>query len=298
MLLHCLFPFVALPAGGRPRRACHGALAVGRTGGSAQVRCLSPPGAARARAASLPGYRESQSPIEKLIDFYGVTEPLRGRLLGLAEDAVQRGWWDDYADALAPEYVEFIGLEAEAVSSLTWQADVVPGLLQTEDYARGISAAFRDIDPAVPPSVQERFLRVRMLRQARLAQEPLLQFSVVMDEAVLLRGLSDRGVMRAQLAHLVDVANLPNVDLRILPLNQKAGLHGSPFTIMSFGSQGMTSSELEDVVSVEILHGTLYVQGETDTHLYRLFFQALSKVALPPVESRHFIISTMERTWS
>jgi len=73
-------------------------------------------------------------------------------LLELAEDATQRGWWEDYADALTSEYLEFIGLEAEAVSSLQWQADVVPGLFQTEGYARQLSAAFRTVDPTTTPS--------------------------------------------------------------------------------------------------------------------------------------------------
>jgi hypothetical protein len=81
------------------------------------------------------------SEVEKLIDYYEVKDPLRARLLGLAEDAIQRGWWDEYADALSPEYMEFIGLEAEAASTLQWQSDVVPGLLQTEGYARQLDAA-------------------------------------------------------------------------------------------------------------------------------------------------------------
>lgn len=244
--------------------------------------------------------RDSLPPaeIKKLVDYYGVPEPLRGRMLELADDAVQRGWWEDYADALAPEYVEFIGLEAEAVSCLQWQADVIPGLLQTEEYARQINTAFRAVDPTIPPSVQERFLQVRMRRQERLTQEPVLQFAVVMDEAVLLRGVGGREVMRAQLARLVDAAGLPNVDLRILPLKQNGGLHGSPFAIMSFGAQEMVGSALADVVSIETLDTALYVQGETDTYLYRVFFQTLAETALSPVDSRSFIISTMERTWS
>jgi hypothetical protein len=237
--------------------------------------------------------------VAKLIDYYGVSDPLRGRLLELAEDAVRRGWWDDYADALTPEYLEFIGLEAEAVSCLQWQSDVIPGLLQTEDYVRRLAAAFRAVDPTITPSGQERFLQVRMRRQVRLTQEPVLQFSIVMDEAVLLRGVGDRGVMRAQLAHLADAAELPNVDLRVLPLNQNAGLHGSSFTIVSFGSRDAPeAAALGDVVSTENMNTALYVEGDTGTHLYRLFFQALAKAALSPDESRLFIISTMERTWS
>ena len=113
-----------------------------------------------------------------------------------------------------------------------------------------MSAADRTVDPTVPPRVQERFLRVRMLRQARLTQEPVLRLSVVIDEAVLLRGVGDPGVMRAQLAHLADTAELPNIDLRILPLSQNFGLHGGSFAILSFRSQDVPEeAALGDVVS-------------------------------------------------
>lgn len=245
--------------------------------------------------------RESLPPveIEKLIDFYGVTDPLRGRLLELAEDAVQRGWWDDYADAITPEYLEYIGLEAEATSCLQWQSDTIPGLLQTEDYARRLIAAFRAVDPTVTPRAHERSLQVRMLRQARLTQEPALQLSVIMDEAVLLRGIGDRVVMRDQLAYLADVAESPNIELRVLPLSRNAGLHGASFVIMSFGSrEAPEAAVLGDVVSTENLNTELYIEGETDTYLYRLFFQALGKAALSPAESRHFLTSTIGQTWS
>jgi hypothetical protein len=244
--------------------------------------------------------RESLPPaeIKKLIDYYGVTDPLRGRLLGLAEDAVQQGWWDEYADALDSRYLEFIGLEAEATSCLQWQSEYAPGLLQTEAYARRLSAVYQALAPTIPPSVHERFLRVRMLRQERLTREPVLQLSVVLDEAVLLRGVGDRGVMREQLAHLADVAALPNVDLRVLPLNENNGLSLGSFVIMSFGSQGIPEAALGDVVSTETLTTELYVEGETDTYLYRLFFQALTDAALPPAQSLEFIESTMRRVWS
>jgi hypothetical protein len=245
--------------------------------------------------------RESLPPAEiaKLIDYYGVTDPLRGRLLELAEDAVQRRWWDVYADTITPQYLEYIGLEAEAMSCLQWQSDTVAGLLQTEDYARQLIAAFEAVDPTVTPSAQERSLQVRMRRKTRLTQEPVLQLSIIMDEAVLLRGIGDPAIMRAQLAHLADVSELPNVDLRVLPLSRNAGLHGASFVIMSFGSRETPeAAALGDVVSTENLNTELYIEGETDTYLYRLFFQALDKAALPPDESRLFIISTLEHTWS
>jgi Domain of unknown function (DUF5753)/Helix-turn-helix domain len=244
--------------------------------------------------------RESLPPleVEKLIDFYGVTDPLRGRLLELAEDAVQRGWWDDYADTITDQYLEYIGLEAEATSCLQWQSDTIPGLLQTEDYARRLIAAFGAVDPTVTPRSQERSLRVRMLRQARLTQEPVVQLSTIMDEAVLLRGIGDQEIMRAQLAHLADVSELPNVDLRVLPLSRNAGLHGASFVIMSFGSRETPEAAvLGDVVSTENLNTELYIEGETGAHLYRLFFQALDEAALPPDESRDISAKT-ERKWA
>ena len=138
----------------------------------------------------------------KLLDFYGVKDPLRGRLLTLAEDATQRGWWEDYADALTPQYLEFIGLEAEAVSSLQLQADLIPGLFQTEDYARQLTAAYQTVVPTIPPGVFDRVVQARMVRQERLTREPVLQLSVVLDEAVLLRRIGNRGLMRAQLERL------------------------------------------------------------------------------------------------
>jgi hypothetical protein len=244
--------------------------------------------------------RESLPPVEveKLIDFYGVTDPLRGRLLELAEDAVQRGWWDDYADTITDQYLEYIGLEAEATSCLQWQSDTIPGLLQTEDYARRLIAAFGAVDPTVTPRAQERSLRVRMLRQARLTQEPVVQLSTIMDEAVLLRGIGDHEIMRAQLAHLADASELPNVDLRVLPLSRNAGLHGASFVIMSFGSRETPEAAvLGDVVSTENLNTELYIEGETGAHLYRLFFQALDEAALQPDESRDIIAKT-ERRWA
>jgi Domain of unknown function (DUF5753)/Helix-turn-helix domain len=245
--------------------------------------------------------RESLPPveIEKLIDFYGVAEPLRGRLLGLAEDAVQRGWWDDYADILTPQYLEFIGLEEEAVSCLQWQSDVIPGILQTEAYARQLSIAYQNMVPTIPLSVHHRFVQARMRRQERLTREPVLQLSVVIDEAVLLRGIGDHALMRAQLQHLADAAELPNVDLRVLPLNPNPGLLGSSFVIMRFGSPGTSDAVLGEVVSTESLTtAEIYVENETDTRLYSIFFASVHASALVPADSRQLIIATSAREWS
>jgi hypothetical protein len=240
------------------------------------------------------------SEVEKLLDFYGVEDPLRSRLLELAEDATQRGWWEDYADALTPESLEFIGLEAEAVSSLQWQTDVVPGLFQTEDYARQLSAAWQTVNTTTPPAVLGRFMQARIRRQERLTREPVLELYVVLDEAVLLRRIGDRGVMRAQLERLADVAELPNVDLRVMPLNREIALLGGSFVIMSFGSRAAAgAASLGDIVCTESVKTELRIEGEeTDMYLFRLFFQAVAKASLSPADSRHMIVTTIERTWS
>jgi hypothetical protein len=238
--------------------------------------------------------------VEKLLDFYGVKDPLRGRLLALAEDATQRGWWEDYADTLTPQYLEFIGLEAEAISSLQWQADLIPGLFQTEDYARQLNADYRTVVPTTPPGVFDRVVQARMVRQERLTREPVLQLSVVLDEAVLLRRVGGRGLMRAQLERLAAVADMPNVELRVMPLDRDLALVAGSFVIMSFSSQSAAeeAASLGDIVSTENLNTELYVDGETDTHLYRLFFDAVAKASLSPAESRDRIFTTIERLWS
>lgn len=245
--------------------------------------------------------RESLPPaeIERLVDYYGVPDPLRVRLLELAVDAASRGWWEDYADANSPELLEFIGLEAEAESSLQWQADAVPGLLQTDEYARNLRAAFQTMVRTTPPRIDERFLATRMRRQERLTRDPVLKLSVVIDEAVLLRRVGDDPLMRAQLHRLAEVSELPNVDLRVLPLNRERALLAGSYAIMSFGSRTVAEAEgLGDIVSTENLNTELYIEGETDIQLYRLFFEAVAQASLSPADTRGLIMTTIKRAWS
>ena len=174
--------------------------------------------------------------IEKLLDYYGVTEPRRAQLLALAAEANERAWWYDYADALSPEYMEFIGLEAEAASALAWQVAAVPGLLQTEDYARAVHTAHQQV-VLMPPGVFERRVAVRMIRQQVLTtRNPPLELSAVIDESVLLRKVGTREVMFTQLLHLAEMAQLPNVEVRILPLESETSLKADSFVVFGFSS--------------------------------------------------------------
>ncbi len=236
--------------------------------------------------------------VEKLLDFYGVTEPRRTQLLALAKEANERGWWEDYSGVLAPEYLEFIGLEAEADSMAHWQVGVVPGLLQTEEYASRLNDGYHSVIPT-PPSVLERLVRVRMIRQELLTRDPPLRLSAVIDESVLQRKIGDRSLMHAQLEHLARAADLPNVDLRVLPLNRETSLVADSFAILTFGSRPTDEAgKLADVVSTEGVTSELYVEGETDTYLYRLVFQGLVNASLPSADSKYLIRRTAEQFWA
>ena len=235
--------------------------------------------------------------IDKLLDYYGVREPRRAQLLALAVEANERAWWDDYADVLTPQYTEFIGLEAEAASELEWQVAAVPGLLQTEEYARAVHNAHQQA-VLMPPGIFERRVRARMIRQELLTtRDPPLELSVVIDEAVLLRRVGNREVMARQLRHLAEMARLPNVDLRILPLQSKTSLRADGFVVLGFGSQSETST-LGDVVSTEGAENHFYIEGETDTYIFRLFFKTFVAASLSPDDSRELILQTRARLWA
>jgi transcriptional regulator with XRE-family HTH domain len=232
--------------------------------------------------------------VERLLDYYEITGPRRALLLGLAEDAAQKGWWEEFTDSLSEDYKQFIGLEHEATSMAIWHVDVVTGLLQTEDYARHIIGSYSRVEP-VAPGMIGRLVRVRMRRQQVLNREGL-QLSVVLDESVLKRRIGDEPVMYDQLMRLVKEADRPNLTLQVLPLDAQHSVFGESFAIFSFGQDA--DAMLQDVVSTEHLRSGFTLEGERDTYLHRIAFQMLSEAALDPVASRALILETAESYWS
>ena len=111
--------------------------------------------------------------VERLLDYYQITGPRRALLLALAEDATQKGWWEDFADTLSEDYQQFIGLEHEATAIAIWHVDVVAGLLQTEAYAKHIISSYSRVEP-IAPGMIGRMVRVRMQRQQVLNRDGLL----------------------------------------------------------------------------------------------------------------------------
>jgi transcriptional regulator with XRE-family HTH domain len=232
--------------------------------------------------------------VERLLDYYEITGARRALLLGLAEDAAQKGWWEEFTDSLSEDYKQFIGLEHEATAMAIWHVDVVTGLLQTEEYARHIIGSYSRVEP-VAPGMIGRLVRVRMRRQQVLDRDGL-QLSVVLDESVLKRRIGDEAVMYDQLQRLVKEADRPNLTLQVLPLDAQHSVFGESFVIFGFGQDA--DAMLQDVVSTEHLRSGFTLEGERDTYLHRIAFQMLVDAALDPVASRKLILETAETYWS
>ncbi|MEU1011341.1 helix-turn-helix transcriptional regulator [Streptomyces sp. NPDC005890] len=221
-----------------------------------------------------------------LLDAYGVRDRhLRELLLMLAgsEDAGGRHrWWHAYRGVLPPTYRDFISLESQASAMRTLETTVVPGLLQTAEYARAVTrAAVKDLDEERLDTLVE----VRLARQHVLRSDPPLVLSAVLDEAVLRREVGGPEVMARQLERLMEAARLPQVRLQVLPFAAGAhvGLTG-PFVIFSFPS----TSDL-DVVVLDQLTSSLYLERKEDLMAYSEAFNTLQFHALSPEESLDYI---------
>lgn len=230
--------------------------------------------------------------VQAMCRIYGAPADLTDALMGLARETKARGWWHAYGDVIPEGFDVYIGLE-EAASQLAWyESELVPGLLQTEDYARQVFLGYQTVIPIAPGVVEQR-VKLRMRRQERLTSEPPVRLSVVLDESVLLRRLGDNEMMRSQLQHLADVGARPNVDLRVLPLDNNRVVMANSFTLLRFDD-----AMLHDVVNTESIRSELYVEGEDDTYSFRLFFESLVASALPPAESQEVIRRIAERLWT
>jgi transcriptional regulator with XRE-family HTH domain len=232
--------------------------------------------------------------VERLLDYYGISGQRRDLLLALAEDAAQKGWWEEFSDTLSEDYQQFIGLEHEAATIAIWHVDVVTGLLQTEAYARHIISSYSRVEP-IAPGLIGRLVRVRMRRQEVINREEL-HVSVVLDESILKRRIGNDSVMYEQLQHLAHEADRPNLTLQVLPLDAQHTVTGESFVIFGFGED--SDAMLQDVVSTEHLKSGFSVEGERETYLHRIAFQMLAQASLDPAASKALIIETAESHWS
>jgi transcriptional regulator with XRE-family HTH domain len=221
--------------------------------------------------------------LRELLTEYGVEERRREALLTIARQASQTGWWRSYSHVLSDAYQDFISLEASALTISTYEAQLVPGLLQTEDYARAIAAASLVNESQ---DEHEQFVHVRLTRQQVLTRDSPLQLWAILSEGALRQLVGGRTVMRAQLRHLVEISgSQPHVNLQVLPF--AAGAHAAtsgPFVIMKF-------PEAPDlgVVYLEGQTGGIYLESADEVARYTLVFEHLRASALSTAATARLI---------
>jgi transcriptional regulator with XRE-family HTH domain len=228
----------------------------------------------------------SNRDLDRLLRVYGLAEPVQVRLRALVTQSRQRAWWEAYGDVLPDAYETYIGFEAEARQLSTYQSLVVPGLLQTDEYAQAVIKADATSDD---PNLVAQRVSVRLARSAVLTREPPLQLQVVLDEAALRRPIGSPGVMRRQLLWLTEAGKRPNVVLQVLPFSAGAhrGLAGS-FTILSFPNDADTP-----VVYSEGMTGGVFRTRSEDLRSYAEAFEALQAAAFEPRLSAEFLIAVV-----
>jgi transcriptional regulator with XRE-family HTH domain len=234
--------------------------------------------------------------VRDMLDLFGVKDVQeRDRLLRLARDGQQQGWWEEYAEVLRPELAQrpdhignLVALEADATAILTFQLAVVPGLLQTEDYARAVlTEGFRQRHDA---NEIDRLVELRMRRQQVLRRdgEPL-RLHCVLDEAVIRRSVGGRETMAAQLQALIDASERPNITLQVVPFDAgvHAGMAGS-FMLLEFAD-----SKDHDRVYLEGHAGITYIEHPNDVLNYQQLFADVSSKAPSERESVALLASQL-----
>lgn len=224
-----------------------------------------------------------------LLALYGVTDTEdRERFVTLVRQANAPGWWHEYGDVLPNWFETYLGLEQAASVIRAYEPQLVPGLLQTEGYARAIML-LRHLHVSVGEI--ERRVALRMARQAFLSQPGAPDLWVALDEAALQRPLGGPKVHRAQLQHLIEIAQLPNITLQVVPFD--AGGHvaaGGPFTILRFPDPG-----LPDIVYLEHLTSAVYLDKKRDTADYRAIMDKLCLLAESPTRTMDLLHKIIEK---
>jgi transcriptional regulator with XRE-family HTH domain len=225
--------------------------------------------------------------LRKLLDLYEVEdEDYRKRLADLARRVNERGWWQKYAGLIGSEYADLIGMEEEARAIHTYEQELIPGLLQTPDYAH---AAIRASRPSDTSKEISRRVEIRIERQEVLtrSEPPPPRFNVVLSEAVLRRPVGGREVMNQQMEHLMRPRDRSNVTIQVLPFD--AGVHPSmvgPFTKLTFPDPDDLG-----IVNVEYATGSVFLEEPSELRVYDEIWSVLQASALSADDSQAFLKS-------
>lgn len=227
--------------------------------------------------------RPQRRTVMALLSTYGITDQTKiDEMVELAKTAGQPGWVQTYEDYLSEQYTVYIGFEGEASKLSNYETVFVPGLLQTQDYAR---AVIRGVVPAITDEQVDRHVEARMRRQDVFQRTDPMQLWAVMDEAAIRRQVGGADVMRAQLQHLAEAAKAPHVTIQVIPYEAGAhpGMPGS-FVVMEFPDPSDAA-----LVYTDSMAGDLFLEKESDVARYRATFQQLVAQALSPAATKRIL---------
>jgi hypothetical protein len=228
--------------------------------------------------------------VKSLLQAYGITDPGEiDAFVGLARDASKPGWWHSYDDVLPSWFRIAIGLEESASLIRAYEPQVVPGLLQTEDYIRAITAASF---PAATEDFAERAVALRLTRQHLLSRPEPPGYWIVLDETVLRRPIGGRKIMRAQLEHLATLAERPNITIQVIPF--AAGWH--PALYGMFSVFRFPDDQLPDIVYSEALTGAYYLSKPEEAARYTEALDQMCAQAAPPEQTVSILRDIMKET--
>ncbi|MDQ1009235.1 transcriptional regulator with XRE-family HTH domain [Streptomyces sp. V4I23] len=228
--------------------------------------------------------------VEDLLTLYGVADEAERRsLLGLAKEANVAGWWHSFGDVLPGWFQTYIGLEGAASLIRIYEVQFVHGLLQTESYAHAVVTRGM---PDAPAAEIDRRVALRLERQKALVSEHAPRLHVVLDEAALRRPYGDRAVMQAQLRHLIEVSEQPNITLQVMPFSfgGHAGESGA-FTMLRF-----PESDLSDIVYLEQLTSALYLDKREEVAHYERVMKRLEEDSPDAAETRDLLRGLLQLT--
>lgn len=226
------------------------------------------------------GFKERD--VADLLTAYGVNDPAeREVFLDMAKQSNQQGWWHRYNDVIPGWFNDFVGLEESAALIQSYEHQFVPGLLQTEDYARAVMTHGR---PEYATDEIEQRIDVRRRRQRILARPGAPRLWVVLDESVLQRPVGGRSVLKAQISALLDATSLPHISVQVLTYERNSNAAEGAFTLLRFAEK-----ELPTLVYIEHLTGALYLDRLDEVETYGRVLDTLAVDAETPEDSRHLL---------
>jgi transcriptional regulator with XRE-family HTH domain len=223
-----------------------------------------------------------------LLEYYGVTDrEERDSLIQLTREANATPWWQKYQDAVPDWFGVYVGLEEAAQLIRVYEVQFIPGLLQTEEYARAVVAQGA---PGLDPSEMERRVAVRMGRQKLLTRDSPPRLWAIVDEAALRRPMGGRDVLAAQIERLMDAVGEPNITLQVMPFRYGGhAAEGGAFTIMRF-----PEADLPDMVYMEYLTGALYLDKPDEVERYAAVMERLSVAGTSPERTREILAAVLK----